>query len=182
MLRGRAIIVLSAAFAIFASGTLGLGTTAADGATGTYSVARAVSLEDLLLGEINVLRSAHGLRPFAASTDLARAAVGHSRSMAVGGFFAHESQNGAAFWQRVRRFYVPRSASWMVGENLAMFGGVAPSANAIVAAWMSSPPHRANLLQGVFREAGIGIIHNPSAGGVFGGRPTWIITLDFGRR
>jgi uncharacterized protein YkwD len=71
---------------------------------------------------------------------------------------------------------------WTVGENLAMFGGSAPTADAIVAAWMSSPGHRDNLLRGAFREAGIGIVHNPAAGGVFGGEPTWLVTLDIGRR
>ena len=62
------------------------------------------------------------------------------------------------------------------------FGGTTPSAEAIVNAWLASPPHRANLLQRAYRDAGIAIIHHPSAGGVYGGQPTWVITLDFGRR
>jgi uncharacterized protein YkwD len=102
--------------------------------------------------------------------------------MATLGFFAHESHDGAPFWQRVKRLYAPRTAGWTVGENLAMFGGVQPTAESIVAAWMASPPHRANLLQRHYREAGVAIIHHPSAGGVFGGRPTWVVTLDVGRR
>ena len=181
MLRGRAILVLFAALLLLVGTTAGTATASSESTNGS-TIARDVSLEDLLLAQINSLRATHGLRPFAASTSLARAAVGHSRSMATLGFFAHESRDGAPFWQRVKRFYGPRTSTWSVGENLAMFGGLAPSAEAIVDAWMASPPHRENLLRGVYREAGIAIIHHPSAGGVFGGRPTWVITLDLGRR
>ena len=82
----------------------------------------------------------------------------------------------------MKRFYVGNSSTWTVGENLAMFGGITPDAHAIVNAWMASPGHRANMLRGSYRDAGISIVHHPAAGGVFGGRPTWVITLDFGRR
>lgn len=182
MLRGgRAILVLCAVLLLVLGSAAGTAVAASERATAT-AVARDLSLEELLFAQINAVRAAHGLRPYNASRALARAAVGHSRSMAMLGFFAHESSDGAPFWQRVKRFYGPRTSGWKVGENLAMFGGIAPSAEAIVEAWMASPPHRANLLQRVYREAGLAIIHHPSAGGVFGGRPTWVVTLDVGRR
>ena len=63
-----------------------------------------------------------------------------------------------------------------------MFGGPTPSASAIVSAWMGSPGHRANLLRGLFREAGVGVMFNPAAGGIFGGEATWVVTLDLGSR
>ncbi len=31
-------------------------------------------------------------------------------------------------------------------------------------------------------DAGIAIVHHPTAGGVFGGQSTSVVTLDFGRR
>ena len=102
--------------------------------------------------------------------------------MATYGFFSHDSRSGASFSQRIKRYYVPRSNAWSVGENLAMFGGATPTAAAIVDAWMGSTGHRANLLRGSFREAGIAIVFNPVAGGVFGGESTWLVTLDFGTR
>jgi len=146
------------------------------------SVSRETSLETLLIQEINTIRAEHGLHRLSRSSSLTRTAVGHSREMATIGFFTHESLNGLPFWHRVKQSYPPRSNGWTVGENLAMFGRLAPSAVDIVAAWMASPPHRANLLRSTFREAGVGIIFNPSAGGVFGGEPTWVVTLDVGRR
>ena len=143
---------------------------------------RVVSLETLLVREINTVRAEHGLRGLTRSSPLTTTAVGHSVAMAAVGFFTHESHDGTPFWQRVKQIYVPKTRGWTVGENLAMFGGTQPTAGDIVAAWMASPPHRANLLRGVFREAGVGIVFNPAAAGVFGGLPTWVVTLDVGRR
>jgi uncharacterized protein YkwD len=102
--------------------------------------------------------------------------------MLTRGFFAHESANGTSFSSRIRGFYGPRSSTWTVGENLAMFGDMTPTAAVVVDAWMGSPGHRANLLRGAFREAGVAVMFSPAAGGVFGGRATWVVTLDLGRR
>ena len=176
MLRSGLLLVLIATLAL----SLG-GAASASGSTAS-TLTRATSLEELVLQEINALRAAHGRRPLSPSTALERAADRHSRSMALLGFFAHESKNGTPFWQRVKQYYFASSKTWTVGENLAMFGGISPSAQSIVTAWMASPGHRANLLRPSYRDAGIAIVHHPTAGGVFGGRSTWVVTLDFGRR
>ena len=41
--------------------------------------------------------------------------------------------------------------------------------------WKSSPPHRANLLNGHFRAVGIG-----AAAGTYAGRAATYVTADFG--
>ena len=46
-------------------------------------------------------------------------------------------------------------------------------------AWMHSPPHRANILNGTFSEIGIGIARGAPIGGV-GDGATYV--TDFGRR
>jgi uncharacterized protein YkwD len=176
MLRSGLLLVLLLALAL----SLGGGAAASESSSATLT--RATSLEDLVLREINSVRAAHGRVPLATSAALERAADRHSRSMALLGFFSHESRNGTPFWQRVKQYYFTNSRTWTVGENLAMFGGITPSAESIVTAWMASPGHRANLLQPRYRDAGIAIVHHPTAGGIFGGRPTWVVTLDFGRR
>jgi uncharacterized protein YkwD len=184
MLRGRTIVVCLIALAVPA-GALAASSAGATGAaehTATTSVTRAPSLEELVLQQINTVRSQRGLGGLAPSAALSRSAAAHSRSMATYGFFSHESRNGTTFSERIKRFYGPRSGAWTVGENLAMFGGTTPSAAAIVNAWMNSPGHRANLLRGLFHEAGVAIMFNPAAGGVFGGESTWIVTLDLGSR
>ena len=48
--------------------------------------------------------------------------------------------------------------------------------------WLRSPPHRANLLSGSHRDAGVGALFATSAPGTFGGAPTLVATLDLGRR
>ena len=187
MLRARTIVVLLIALALPAS-ALAASSSGSSAATtrasarSSASVTRAASLEELVLQEINAVRARRGLAGLAASPALSRSAAAHSRAMATYGFFSHESRNGATFSQRIKRFYAPRSGAWTVGENLAMFGGTTPSATAIVDAWMGSPGHRANLLRGLFHEAGVAIMFNPAAGGVFGGESTWIVTLDLGSR
>ena len=176
MLRRLLVVAFALALTLPAAGS-------AETSQATSStLTRASSLESLVLTEINAVRAAQGVHPLARSTALSRAANGHSRSMVTLGFFSHESRNGMPFSQRLGRFYARSSNAWTVGENLAMFGGVAPSARAIVDAWMASPPHRANVLRKQFREAGIAIVHHPAAAGVFGGLPTWVVTLDVGRR
>lgn len=143
---------------------------------------RVVTLETLLLLEVNSVRRSHGLRPLKASPRLERAALAHTRSMLTLGYFAHQSFDGTSFSDRVKRFYPARNKGWTVGENLAMFGGVTPSARQVVRAWLASPGHRANLLRPFFREAGFAVLQHPSPGGVFEGAPTVLVTLDLGRR
>jgi uncharacterized protein YkwD len=174
MLRGASLVALLVALAV----PLG-----AAGGTDTHASAqRDLSLETLVLQRINAVRADHGLPRLSSSDGLGKAAAGHSRSMVVNGFFAHESRNGAPFWKRLKVAFPPRSNAWTVGENLAMFGGAKPGADAIVSSWMASAPHRANLLSRAFSQAGIAVLYDPVAAGVFGGEPTWVVTLDVGTR
>jgi len=180
MLRARTTaVVLTLALALLAVGSLAAGA----GARTNGAATRVLPLEDLLLQQVNAVRTANGVGSLSRSNALTRAAAFHSLSMATLGFFTHESRNGSSFATRVERYYRPRPArGFQLGENLATFGGGAPTAEAIIAAWMASPGHRAILLRAGFRDAGIGIVHHPQAGGVYGGTPTWVITLDVGRR
>ena len=48
--------------------------------------------------------------------------------------------------------------------------------------WMKSPPHRANLLNGRWREVGISAVHVTQAPGAYRGLDVTIVTADFGVR
>lgn len=178
----RTLVVVLAVLALPASAAAITSPSPTRTPAAVTTVTRDTSLEGVLLQQINAVRAAHGLGSLSQSTELSRSAVAHSRAMATYGFFSHDSRNGMSFAQRIKRYYVPRSHAWTVGENLAMFGGMTPTAGAIVDAWMGSSGHRENLLRGSFREAGVAIVFNPAAGGVFGGESTWVVTLDLGRR
>ena len=158
--------------------------TAAAGAPRTSGAAhgfqRARALEPQLLAAINDFRQAHGLSALRLSRGLTLAASRHSLSMAEHGYFEHASLDGSAFWRRVEATYPRKGRRWSVGENLAWaYPGL--SARQTLELWLSSPPHRANLLSPVWREVGIGAVR-AFAGGVYNGHDVTILTADFGVR
>ena len=142
---------------------------------------RAVSLEQELLLELNEARGERGLRPLRLANGLQTAAVGHSRSMLAGRFFAHESRDGTQMAERVRRLYPPLGGSWSVGENLIWASPRLGAAQA-VRAWLASPGHRRNMLAAGWREVGIGAVRAVSPGGPFGSGTVVVVTMNFGAR
>jgi uncharacterized protein YkwD len=140
------------------------------------------ALDAGVLGRLNAIRVAHGLRPLRLSPSLSAAAAFHSRELASEGYFSHDSADGTVFWKRIERWYAPApSGTWTVGENL-LWSSPDVDASAALAAWMGSPEHRANILDGSWREIGIAAVHVDRAGGVYHDRPVTIITTDFGSR
>jgi uncharacterized protein YkwD len=115
---------------------------------GTADAKGLSSSESSLLREMNRVRVAHGLPALSYDRKLARAARAHTREMTDAGVFAH-----GAFTIRMRRFHL---RGILLGENLAWGNGVKGSARGIVAAWLASPGHRANLLSPSFARVGLG--------------------------
>lgn len=106
------------------------------------SVAAATTREARLLASVNHARSSHGLAPLRESAGLTRYARGHARLMAQRGMLFHTASFTAlCCWS-------------VVGENIANNGTV----RRVHVSLMSSPPHRANLLNPAFRQVGIGIV------------------------
>jgi uncharacterized protein YkwD len=127
---------------------------------------------------LNARRARHDLRPLRLNRNLSTAARRHSRAMARRKFFSHDSLDGASFVDRIRATgYLSGASSWLVGENIAYGSGDRSSPRSIGAAWMNSPPHRANILSKSFREIGIGLALGTPVGS---GGATY--TTDFGRR
>jgi uncharacterized protein YkwD len=144
--------------------------------------ARLSALESQLLGQINTVRARRGLRPLRISRRLTAAANQHSESMAQRGYFSHDSANGNSFWKRIASFYGYRGyRNWSVGENLLWSSPDITSTGGLHM-WMTSPEHRANLLDRAWREVGLSAVHAASAPGVFGGDEVTIVTADFGAR
>ena len=115
---------------------------------------------------LNAERVQRDLRPLSTNSRLARAADRHVADMVEHRYFEHDSRNGASFADRIRDTgYLSRVASWTVGENLAWGSGDQGDAQSIVRAWMKSPGHRANILNGRFREIGIGLVLGSPRGG-----------------
>jgi len=173
----RATVLLALLLAV--TGVLSGTATGAAAPAGTQ---RLQTLDQAILARLNATRVSHGLRPLVLSDELEDAAVFHSRAMLQGGFFTHESGDGSPFDARLKRFYRASGYdAWSVGENLLYSTAEIGPAGAIKA-WLESPAHRDNLLAPQWREVGIGSVRASVAGGAFGGKSTWAITMDFGVR
>lgn len=146
------------------------------------TIAAADRLETQVLAQLNTIRKRNGLVPLRLSRPLSNAADAHSREMGTWGFFAHDSRDGSAFWQRVERFYGTRGyGTWSVGENLLWSTGRLSAARA-VELWMASPGHRKVILTPRWREIGVSALTVAGAPGIYGGRDVVILTTDFGIR
>ena len=133
------------------------------------------------LCELNSERSRFGLRRLKLNRRLARAARKHARDMARRNYFSHDTLGGGSFVDRIRREgYLRGAHTWYVGENLAWGTRGSSRPRVIMRMWMNSPGHRANILNGSFREIGIGVAYDSPMPG--GGRPAGTYATDFGSR
>jgi hypothetical protein len=119
----------------------------------------------------NAERINHGLPPLTASTSLTTSAQRYSTLMATVGFFGHIGPDGSTL---VQRDTAAGYAKWTyLAENIAS-GQRSPAE--VVAAWLNSPDHRANLLSPRVREIGVGYFFQ--AGSFYGSY--WV--QEFGSR
>ena len=106
---------------------------------------------------VNQERAKVGLGALADQPQLDRAAAEHVGDMLARDFFDHVSPDGRTPLERVAADgYLAGARSYVVGENLALATGDASPAR-MVAAWMGSAGHRANILRREFRDSGIAV-------------------------
>jgi len=130
---------------------------------------------------VNRERSRRSERPLRPNVRLRRAAQAHSRSMAFDDYFEHVGPRGQTPLARMRAVgYISSSrAGFEVGENIAWGTLSLATPHAIVASWMASPGHRANILDPHYRETGIGVSPHPLSSRAHG-QAGAIYTQDFG--
>jgi len=146
---------------------LGVGLAAIVASPVAHAADANASFEDAVLGLINAERAATGLHALLLDLGLDAAAEAHSLDMATTPCFQHDSCNGGNWATRVRSHYTANAA---IGEIIAA-GYTTPEA--VVAGWMASPGHRANILDGTYKVAGVSLVT-----GTLGYRSYW--TVDFG--
>ena len=114
---------------------------------------------------LNGERADRGLAALTTDERLQRAALAHGGDMVENLYFAHDGRDGSKPAERIRAAgYLSSGGAWRIGENLAWGTGSLATPRAIVAAWMASPGHRANILQPAYREIGFGVVAgNPAA-------------------
>ena len=108
---------------------------------------------------INRTRAEHSESPLLANAQLEEAAEGHCQELIADDYFAHVSPSGETPVDRIEKTgYVPGpSVGYVIGENLAWGTYALATPQSIVAAWIDSPGHLANILESQYRETGISI-------------------------
>jgi uncharacterized protein YkwD len=108
---------------------------------------------------LNAERGAQGMGALAEAPGLTQPSQAYSARMVAENFFAHESPDGGQLVDRlVAARYIERGGDWTVGENIAWGQGELATPRSIVAAWMASPGHRANVLTREYTEIGLGVV------------------------
>jgi uncharacterized protein YkwD len=149
-----------------------LGLLGAEEAGGAPPVAALPAFAAQAIDSINQERAKAGCAALVVNDTLMRLAQAHSQDIASHDFFAHDGSDGRSPFQRMRDAgYRYRRAA----ENVA--AGVKAPAD-VVALWMGSPDHRANILDCALRETGIGYVED--RGDRLGYGAYW--TQDFGTR
>jgi uncharacterized protein YkwD len=117
------------------------------------------AIREATLCLINQERARNNELPLRVSRQLQQAAQTHSEQMISGDYFAHVSPAGETPLQRVTTAgYLPTGrVGYTIGENIAWGTLSLATPQAIVAAWIASPEHLANILESHYQDTGIGI-------------------------
>jgi uncharacterized protein YkwD len=124
-----------------------------------------------VISNTNIERQKEGRGVLTENTQLNKAAEAKLKDMFAKQYFEHISPDGHG------PGYVIQQAGYnyiVVGENLAL-GNFKNDAE-LVAAWMASPGHRANILNTRFTEIGVAV-----GQGMYNGSKTWIAVQEFGK-
>jgi uncharacterized protein YkwD len=122
---------------------------------------------DSVIARVNQLRAAGascGARgnfapvgPLTWNTQLTQAAAVHSQDMVTNNFFSHTGSNGSTLSSRVNATGYAWSS---LGENIAAGYG---TVNNVLAGWMASDGHCANIMNPNFTQIGVACIKGSSA-------------------
>lgn len=103
-----------------------------------------------ILDLVNKERTKAGLKPLTLNSQVSQAAQIKSEDMMKNGYFSHTSPTYGTPFALMQRLGIKYNYA---GENIAK-GQKTPEA--VVDAWMNSEGHRKNILNGSFKEMGIG--------------------------
>ncbi len=116
-----------------------------------------------LLARVNATRQTKGLAPVRLAPRLRRIAQSHACDNASRNTFSHTGSDGSDLRQRLNRgHYAMRTATENVGIGF-------DTPEKMMAFWMASPGHRANILNPRMTEMGLGLAYGP--------RPNWVMVL-----
>lgn len=124
-----------------------------------------------IIDRTNAKRLENGLVPLRVDGDLTEAAEKKAQDMFSKDYWAHVSPDGVRPWSFITELgydYV------YAGENLAKDF---QNSSDVLAAWLASPSHRANLLSARYEDIGVAVVN-----GNLGGFETTLVVQMFGAR
>ncbi len=117
----------------------------------------------------NTERAKQGVTPLELNSFLSEAARQKAADMFARNYWAHYSPNGTSPWW----FFKNVGYNYLyAGENLARDFGESAG---VVQAWMASPTHRDNILNGRYKDIGIAVVN-----GILNGEETTLVVQMFG--
>lgn len=134
------------------------------------SASFAAIFASVLVDQTNENRLTEQLGTLTQNAALERAAQMKAEDMAAKGYFSHNSPDGKTPWYWFEQAGYDYAAA---GENLAVNF---TDSKDVTEAWMHSPAHRANIMNGNYTEIGIATAH-----GVYKGREAVFVVQEFGR-
>lgn len=105
---------------------------------------------DRVVELVNQARADQGCKPLVVEEHLTTAAQGHSTDMSDRNYFSHTTPEGVAFDERIKAAGYPSPGA----ENIARGQKTADS---VMADWLKSPGHRANILNCQLKVIGVGL-------------------------
>ena len=122
-----------------------------------------------LLADTNKQRETQGLGDLTINNQLSQAAFLKAQDMFTHDYWAHTSPQGVEPW----KWFGDTGYNYSVaGENLAKNY---PNADATVDAWMNSPSHRENILNGKYVDVGFAVVE-----GTLDGKATTLVVAFYG--
>lgn len=130
---------------------------------------------------VNQERARNNELPLKVDQRLQSAAQRHSDQMVGEGYFDHVSPSGETPVQRVTAagYISNEQVGYVIGENIAWGTLYLATPSAIVAAWIASPDHLANILNSEYHDTAVGV--DPAApASLAEGQPGAVYTQEFG--
>ena len=124
----------------------------------------------VLIDETNQVRQTDHLASLTVNPILEKAALLKAEDMAAKGYFSHNTPDGKTPWYWFEQAGYDYAAA---GENLAVNF---TDSKDVTEAWMRSPTHRANIMNGNYTEIGIA-----TARGMYKGKEAIFVVQEFGR-
>jgi len=125
----------------------------------TPNAANVPTIRTAILCLVDRERARDGERPLRPNGHVQLAAQRHTEDMVGREYFEHVSPSGESLADRLRAsgYIYSANIGYALGENIAWGTLEDATPESIVAAWMASPGHRANILDPRFHDTGIGV-------------------------